>query len=317
MPRKVRLEYPGAIYHVMSRGDQRQDIFLDDVDRHDFIKTLAEACQKTDWQIHAFCLMRNHYHLVLETPNANLVCGMAWLQSTYTIRLNIRHKLTGHVLSGRYKAQVVDGSGTGYFRTACDYVHLNPVRAQLLAPGDRLVGYPWSSFPLCLASGEHRPRWVRAERLLGEHGIQQDTPAGRQEFERHMERRRLEETNQEALEEFRQAWWVGSETFRRECLERMEGKVGENHPGQARLEAAEAKAQRMVAEELARLQWTQNDLVTQQKSHPLKLALAARLRRETTLSVKQIAALLHLGKPKGARTNLQKFMHAQPGGPEA
>jgi hypothetical protein len=85
-------------------------------DRHDFIKTLAEACKKTDWQVHAHCLMRNHYHLVLETPNANLVAGMAWLQSTYTIRLNNRHKLTGHVLSGRYKAQLVEGSGNGYLQ---------------------------------------------------------------------------------------------------------------------------------------------------------------------------------------------------------
>lgn len=134
------------MHHVMSRGDQRDDIFLNDVDRHDFIKTLAEASQKTNWQVHAFCLMRNHYHLVLETPNANLVAGMAWLQSTYTIRLNGRHKLVGHVLSGRYKAQLVDGSGNGYLRTACDYVHLNPVRANLLAPEDRLLAYPWSSF---------------------------------------------------------------------------------------------------------------------------------------------------------------------------
>ena len=127
MPRKLRLEYPGAVYHVMSRGDQRDDIFLDDVDRHDFIKTLAEASQKTGWQVHAFCLMRNHYHLVLETPNANLVSGMAWLQSTYTIRLNNRHKLIGHVMSGRYKAQLVEGSGTGYLKTACDYVHTNSI----------------------------------------------------------------------------------------------------------------------------------------------------------------------------------------------
>ncbi len=119
----------------MSRGDRREDIFLDDVDRQDFLKTLAEACQKTDWQIHAYCLMRNHYHLVLETPNANLVAGMAWLQSTYTIRLNHRHKLFGHVFSGRYKAQLVEGSGNGYLRTACDYVHLNPVRAGLLRAG--------------------------------------------------------------------------------------------------------------------------------------------------------------------------------------
>src|SRR5947209_13694518 len=130
MPRKLRIEYPGAIYHVMSRGNRRQDIFLDDVDRHGFLKKLAEACQKTAWEVHAFCLMSNHYHLVLETPNGNLVGGMAWLQSTYTIRLNHRHKLIGHVLSGRYKAQLVEGSDNGYLRMACDYVHLNPVRAR-------------------------------------------------------------------------------------------------------------------------------------------------------------------------------------------
>ena len=111
MPRKMRVEYEGAMYHVMSRGDRREDIFLDDVDRHDFLKTLAEACQKAGWQVHAYCLMRNHYHLVVETPDANLVAGMAWLQSTYTIRLNHRHKLFGHVFSGRYKAQLVEGNG--------------------------------------------------------------------------------------------------------------------------------------------------------------------------------------------------------------
>src|ERR1039457_927934 len=118
MPRKLRIEYPGAMYHVMSRGDRREKIFLDEVDRQDFIKTLAEACQKTNWQVHAYCLMPNHYHLVLETPEPNLVAGMAWLQSTYTIRLNHRHQLFGHVLSGRYKSQLVEGSGNGYLRTA-------------------------------------------------------------------------------------------------------------------------------------------------------------------------------------------------------
>jgi REP element-mobilizing transposase RayT len=145
------------MYHVMCRGDRREDVFLDDVDRQDFLKTLAEACQKTEWQVHAYCLMRNHYHLVLETPNGNLVAGMAWLQSTYTIRLNHRHKLFGHVFSGRYKAQLVEGSGNGYLRTACDYVHLNPVRAGLLKSGERLLAYPWSSFGSYLAATQHRP----------------------------------------------------------------------------------------------------------------------------------------------------------------
>ena len=107
MPRKIRVEYPGAMYPVMSRGDRREDLYRDEVDRHDFIKTLAETCQKTGWQMHAYCLMRNHFHLVMETPEANLVEGLRWRLSPYTLRLNHRHKRFGHVSSGRYKASGV------------------------------------------------------------------------------------------------------------------------------------------------------------------------------------------------------------------
>jgi hypothetical protein len=169
-----------------------------------------------------------------------------------------------------------------------------------------LLAFPWSSFPLYLSAAAHRPEWLRADRLLGEHGIHGDTPAGRQEFERHMERRRLEEVDEEKLEEFRRAWCLGGETFRKECLEQMEGKVGENHPGETRLETAEAKAERLIVEELMRLNWKEEDLLEHSKSDPRKLAIAARLRQETTLSIKQIAERLHLGKPKGARSNLHK-----------
>src|ERR1035441_8955000 len=91
MPRAMRVEYPGAIYHVMDRDDRRENIFVDDVDRQDFLKTLAEAGQKTGWQLHAGCLMGNHFHLVLETPNANLVAGMRWFLSAYTIRFGEHH----------------------------------------------------------------------------------------------------------------------------------------------------------------------------------------------------------------------------------
>jgi len=128
MPRKLRVEYEGAIYHVLNRGDRRELIFLDNTDREMFLGTLGEACAKTGWQVHAFCLLPNHFHLVVETPQPNLVAGMQWLASTYTARFNRRHKQFGHLFSGRYKALIVDGSGTGYFKTVCDYVHLNPVR---------------------------------------------------------------------------------------------------------------------------------------------------------------------------------------------
>src|SRR5580765_2137597 len=129
MPRQLRIQYEGAIYHLLNRGDRREEIFRDDLDRKSFLQTLGAACQKTGWQVHAYCLMGNHFHLVIETPNGNLVAGMRWLLSAYTIRLNHRHKLFGHVFSGRYKALIVDGSGGGYLKTVCDYVHLNPVRA--------------------------------------------------------------------------------------------------------------------------------------------------------------------------------------------
>jgi hypothetical protein len=167
--------------------------------------------------------------------------------------------------------------------------------------------YPWSSFPLYLAAPEHRPGWLRVDRLLGEHGIERDSPAGRQEFERQMERRHLERVDEESLEEFRRGWCVGSEGFRREMLEQMEGKLGDNYPGGLRQESGAAKAQRIIGEELTRLGWSQADLVGRRKSDPAKLALAARLRNETTLSIKEIAARLHLGKPKGAKSNLHKW----------
>ena len=107
------MQYPGAIYHVMNRGDRREAIFHDDADRELFLQTLEEACRKTDWQIHAWCLMTNHFHLVVETPRANLVAGMKWLLGTYTMRYTRRQKEFGHLSSGRYKALIVDGSGNG------------------------------------------------------------------------------------------------------------------------------------------------------------------------------------------------------------
>ena len=122
MPRKLRVEYPGAIYDVMNRGDHRENIFRDDQDRDCFLSTLGEACRKTEWAVLAYCLMPNHFHLVIETPQANLIAGMKWMLGVYTKRFNIRHKLCGHLFAGRYKALVVEGSGNGYLATVCDYV---------------------------------------------------------------------------------------------------------------------------------------------------------------------------------------------------
>lgn len=157
MARKLRIEHPGAIYHVMNRGDRREPIFKDDLDRRRFLETLAESCVKTGWRVPAYCLMDNHFHLVVETPLPNLVAGTKWLLGTYTSRFNRHHKLFGHLFSGRYKALVVDGSGNGYLLTVCDYVHLNPVRAKLLAPEQPLRADACSSYGEYLQPPERRP----------------------------------------------------------------------------------------------------------------------------------------------------------------
>jgi len=95
--RQLRIQYEGAIYHLMNRGDRRWEILRDDLDRKRFLEALEAVCQKTGWQVHAYCLMSNHFHLVVETPRANLVEGMKWLLGTYTMRFNRRHKLSGHL----------------------------------------------------------------------------------------------------------------------------------------------------------------------------------------------------------------------------
>jgi REP element-mobilizing transposase RayT len=288
------MEYAGAIYHVMNRGDRREDIFKDDEDRERFLAALGEACGKTQWQIHAYCLMRNHFHLVIETPQANLVAGMKWLLGVYTKRFNIRHKLCGHLFAGRYKALMVDGSGDGYLQTVCDYVHLNPVRAKLLPSKVPLSRFEWSSYVEYLKKPVQRPPWLRVDRLLGEKGIPKDSAAGREEFERQMERRRREDLGPE-FKPVERGWCLGSEQFRAELLAAAGKQVGESHYGAERQEIGEVRAQRLVKEGLRALGWTETDLSARSKGNKDKVKLARQLRTETTMTLRWIANRLQMG----------------------
>lgn len=295
MARKPRVEYEGAIYHVMSRGDRQEPIFKDDKDREIFLLTLAQVCEKTGWRVHALCLMLNHFHMVLETPQRNLVAGMKWFLGTYTGRFNRRHKLLGHLFAGRYKALVVDNSGNGYFRTVCDYVHLNPVRAKLIKKGQSLGTYEWSSFNDYLKGPGQRPAWLRVDRLFGEMGIAEDTVASRLRFEEEMEKRRAWEMGKE-WREIRRGWCFGSNSFREGIMERMEGESdGKKKETERRRESVEEHGKRIIAEGLEKEGWKLEELSKRRKGDPVKVALALKLRQETTLSLKWVAEHLHMG----------------------
>jgi len=295
MPRRLRIEFEGAIYHVMSRGDRREPIYRDDTDRQRFLETLGEACAKTDWQVHALCLMGNHFHLVMETPKANLVAGMKWFLGTYTARFNRRHRLVGHLFSGRYKALVVDAASSGYFGTVCEYVHLNPVRAKLLAAEQALRDYAWSSYPEYLKPPTRRWPWLRVDRLLGEMRLPRDSAGCRREFERHMEERRRQEGGGEQWAAIRRGWFFGDETLKAELLARASERIGAQNYGAERRESGEAKAERLVREELAKLGWTEAEVAQRRKGDPGKVRIARRLRRETTMTLSWIAARLKMG----------------------
>ncbi len=294
MARKLRVEYPGALYHVMNRGDRRELIFKDDKDRELFLETLGQACAKTGWQVHAYCLMPNHFHLVVETPQANLVAGMKWFLGTYTGRFNRRHKLFGHLFSGRYKSLVVDGSGTGYLKTVCDYVHLNPVRAKMIRPEQKLAMYRWSSYRCYLMSPRRRDGWLRVDRLLGGHGVPRDSSAGRKHFAAAMEARRQSEEAQE-FKEVRRGWCLGDKAFRKELLSQMQGRRGPEHYGAERFESDEAKALAIVEQELKRRKWKEEELKARRKGDKNTVAIAALLRKDTTMTLKWIAQHLVMG----------------------
>lgn len=294
MPRKLRVECPGAIYHLMNRGDRLEPIFKEDRDRILFLTTLGECCEKSGWGIHAYCLMPNHFHLVAETPRANLVAGMKWFLGTYTARFNRRHQLFGHLFGGRYKALVVDGSGDGYLRTVSDYVHLNPARGGLLDEEEALSAFGWSSYPWYLSAPSKRPRWLRVDRVMGEHGIPKDSVAGRRRFRIRMEQRRRSE-DAEAYRPIRRGWCYGEAEFRSELLAQMEGRATEHHYAEDRRQSDEQLARRIVAAELERLDWTAPELERRRKGDPEKVGIAKRLRTETTMTLKWIAEELRMG----------------------
>ncbi len=164
MARPLRLEYAGALYHLTARGNARADIFADDADRRLFLELLGKEITQQGWRCYAYCLMDNHYHLLIETPEPNLVSGMRRFNGVYTQAFNRRHGRVGHVFQGRYKSIVVDKDSYGL--ELCRYIVLNPVRARLVK---RAQNWAWSSYRAS-AGQVGAPAWLDADWVRGQFG---------------------------------------------------------------------------------------------------------------------------------------------------
>ena len=171
MARPLRVEFEGACYHVTARGNERREVFRSDDDRRLFLRTLGEAAERFGLVVHAYCLMPNHYHLLVRTPRGNLSRGIGWVQATYCTRFNRRHRRCGHLVQGRFKAHLVGADE--YARQLVRYVHLNPVRPRdrrQPIPPDRMAtldAFPWSSHRAYagLAKKGETPEWLSTEWL--------------------------------------------------------------------------------------------------------------------------------------------------------
>ncbi|MGB9499639.1 MAG: transposase [Dissulfuribacterales bacterium] len=160
MSRARRVEFEGALYHVLARGNARQDIFMDDRDRLLFIDLIGEMAVRFEIDVYAWVLMGNYYHLLLKTNRANLPKSMQWFGANYTRKYNIRHKRSGHLFQGRFKSFLIEND-LYLMRLSC-YIHRNPLRAGIVK---RLADYPWSSYPV-YAYGKKSLVWLKTELIL-------------------------------------------------------------------------------------------------------------------------------------------------------
>lgn len=164
MSRPLRLEFAGALYHVTLRGNEQKAIYFDDNDRETFLRLMTQVCERFNWLVHAYCLMTNHYHFLLETPDANLSDGMRQLNGVYTQKFNRRHKRVGHLFQGRFKAILVQKES--YLLEVSRYIVLNPVRAAMV---ERCEQWPWSSYRFT-CHAQQPPVWLAVDQLLSHFG---------------------------------------------------------------------------------------------------------------------------------------------------
>jgi putative transposase len=301
MARKLRIQFGGAMYHVINRGNYRRDLFEAAGEAKAFLETVREAKERMGWRVHAYVLMRNHYHLAIETPEPNLVEGMHWLQSTWSTRFNRFRKESGHLFQGRYRAILIENFEV--MGKVVDYIHLNPVRAKIVS-AEQVANYRWSSLA----------RIVKADGWLNEEGWRAGgrfggEAAARKAYEAYLVEVGQDEARWEelGLKGLSRGWAIGTSGWR-SVVAKEYGQMALN-PGLEQEEVKELREgawETAVVAELARFGRGEPDLRTKPKFQAWKVELAWRIRKVCGASAAWLAQRLDMGKPASLRSYLSR-----------
>ena len=303
MARKLRIQYPGATYHVINRGNYKRDVFAEPGAPHAFVSALEEAVDRYGWRLAAYVVMRNHFHLAVQTPEPNLSAGMHWLQCTFATRFNRMRKENGHLFQGRYHAILLE-SGRDLARVV-DYIHLNPFRAGLVK-SDQLSQFRWSSLSRYAKNqrfnGLSTINWMQAIDL-------HDTSDGWRGYEERL-MRKAGVSAEEAESEHKQltsGWAVGSENWKESTLaDHIPDRAGDEADGFTGLnpDMLATKWHLRLRQELAEAGKAETDLSTARKGADWKVTIAERMQRELGVPIKWLAQELQMGSPGSVRAYL-------------
>lgn len=296
MPRKARIEYSGAVYHVLNRGNYRQEIFAVAGSGEAFERTLFDCCSRFGWRLFAYVIMPNHYHCCIKTEDANLAAGMQWLQSTFANRFNRFVRDRGHVFQGRYKALLVE-DGPSVLRVV-NYIHLNPVRAGL-AKVTTLKRYSLSSFPKFFL--KKRPACLDARDWLAAAGDLKPTPAGMRCY--HESLKYAIETDpqkhSDLFKELCRGWYVGTREGRKNLLKDIEKRMLTDGRADLLKGFGQAFAEVLLQEGLSRLGKEERELAADRKLVRWKVVLASWIRLQCGVSNRWLSDNMHMGNIYG------------------
>ncbi len=288
MGRPLRIEFPGACYHVINRGRSRQIIFARRDSARIFIATLGEAARRFGWRVHGYVVMLNHFHLAVETPAANLGAGMQWLQVTWARRWLELGRVSGRPFQDRYRAIHVEPGQP--LADVIDYIHLNPARANVV-PLRRLGEYPWSS--LAAFGAPTRPAWLTPTVILRETGPWPDSRAGWSRYLRHLERLGSSDASRRRLSSARLSRrpWIGSRKFSEEIKARQSAGPPFSPP------PTDEKTWTKQLARFATIARINLRRLPAAKTAPPKALLAAAMKSTTSASNAWLARTLRAGQP--------------------